>query len=129
MLDNAKSPPLTRLDRPTQQSTQRSYIINKIILCRYGVTVSTGKRTPIQRLGIEATNDIPTIIAESNKAYLTRLENQTKKQLSTYILVKEYYRLIARTLLETTKSINEPIYTAIDIRLRAKFELARSSRY
>lgn len=129
MLDNTKSPPLTRLDRLTQQAIQRSRIINKIILYGYGITVLTSKRTPIQRPAIAATNNTPAITSESNEAFLTRLENQTKKQLGTYVLVKEYCRLIARTLLETAESINEPIYTTIDIRLRAEFELVGLGRY
>lgn len=129
MSDNTKSPLLTRLDGLLQQSIQRSRIINKIILYSYSVTVSTGKRIPIQRLAIAATDDAIVVNGESNESFRTRLESQTKKQLGAYALVKEYYRLIARTLLETAESINEPIYTAIDTRLRAEFELAGSSRY
>lgn len=129
MSDNTKSPPLTRLDGPLQWSTWRSRIINKIILCGYGVTVSTGKRTPIRRVAITDTDDTPDVTAESEEAFQTRLENWTEKQLGAYALVKEYCGLIARTLLETAESINEPIYTAIDVRLRAEFELAGSGRY
>lgn len=135
ILDNSKLLLLTRLNSLLQQTNQRSRIINKIILCSYGTTVSTGKDTPIQRplvVAVEQINNNPAIAAvprESNEAFLYRLNRQYKKQLSAYALVKEYYSLIARLLLEAVEGVNEPIYTAINVRLRAEFEISSLGRY